>query len=127
VHRDIRPQNIFYSETKKSFVLGGLHNAVVINAKNKQASNVGYNLAGVPYYLPKYLVDIGKKEHYSEYYNYDPYKNDIYALGLTLMNALFLDTFMPMEVLTSSLRKYEKRYGYLNILKAMVSENPPSL
>lgn len=96
VHRDIRPQNIFYSETKKSFVLGGLHNAVVVNTKNKHSPNVGYNLAGVPYYLPKYLVEIGKKENYSEYYNYDPYKNDVYALGLTLMNALFLDTFMPM-------------------------------
>lgn len=106
MHRDIRPQNIFYSESKKSFVLGGLHNAVVVNAKNKQSPNVGYNLAGVPYYLPRFLVEIGRKENYSEYYNYDPFKNDIYALGLTLMNALFLDTFMPIEVLTTSLKKY---------------------
>jgi hypothetical protein len=83
--------------------------------------NIGFNLSGVPYYMPRYLISIGKKEDYSEYYNYDPFKNDIYALGLTLMNALFLDMFMPMEVLMKSLKKYESKYGYLNILKNMVS------
>jgi hypothetical protein len=86
---------VFYSEVKKGFVLGGLGNAILVNQKNRGNTQVGYNLAGVPYYLPKYLVEIGKKEDYSEYYNYDPFKNDIYALGLTLINTLFLDTFTP--------------------------------
>ena len=78
-------------------------------------------MAGVPYYLPRYLLQIGKKENFSEYYNYDPFKNDIYALGVTLLNALFLDTFTPVEVLLASLKKYETKYSYLNILKQMVS------
>jgi len=42
---------------------------------------------------------VGKREDFSEYYNYDPYKNDIYALGVTLMNCLFLDQFTPPLVL----------------------------
>lgn len=60
-HRDIRPGNIFYSEPKKGYLIGGLGNAVQVNSKNKANSNVGYNLAGVPYYLPRYLLQIGKK------------------------------------------------------------------
>jgi hypothetical protein len=27
--------------------------------------SIGYNLSGVPYYMPKYLMDIGKKEDFS--------------------------------------------------------------
>ena len=77
-------------------MIGGMHNSVLINDRNKMSQSVGYNLAGVPYYMPRFLVNIGKREDYSEYYNYDPFKNDIYALGLTLMNALFLDMFMPV-------------------------------
>lgn len=60
-HRDIRPGNIFYSEPKKGYVIGGLANAIQVNSKNRTTQNVGYNLAGVPYYLPRYLLQIGKK------------------------------------------------------------------
>jgi hypothetical protein len=52
---------VFYSEVKKGFVLGGLGNAILVNQKNRGNTQVGYNLAGVPYYLPKYLVEIGKR------------------------------------------------------------------
>ncbi len=106
-------------------------NAVSVSSKNRTSNNmvnnIGYNLSGVPYYLPRYLVNIGKKENYSEYYNYDPFKNDIYALGVTLLNALFLDVFTPVEILLTSLQKYQSRYSYLGILRQMVSDNPPSL
>lgn len=77
-------------------MIGGLANAISMGAS---AKNGGINLAGVPYYMPKYLYEVGKKEDYSEYYNYDAQQLDIYSLGLTLLNALFLDEFMPMEVL----------------------------
>lgn len=60
-HRDIRPSNIFYSEAKKGYVIGGLGNALQVNTKNRVSGNVGYNLGGVPYYLPRYLLEIGKK------------------------------------------------------------------
>ena len=59
-HRDIRPSNIWYSEKKKCFVLGGLGNAINLD-KVKITPQVGYNLSGVPYYMPKYLLKIGKK------------------------------------------------------------------
>lgn len=98
-HRDIRPSNIFYSESKKGFVIGGLGNSILIGEKNKPSGKIGYNLSGVPYYLPRYLLTIGKKENFSEYYNYDPFHIDIYALGVTLLNTLFLDTFSPVEIL----------------------------
>ena len=49
--------------------------------------------------MPSYLYQVGKKQDFSEYYNYDPQQLDIYSLGLTLLNALFLDQFMPIEVL----------------------------
>lgn len=87
-HRDIRPHNILYSPDKRGFVIGGFGNAICLKS---QSRNLGINLAGVPYYMPAYLYEVGKKEDYSEYYNYDPRQLDIYALGLTLLNALFLD------------------------------------
>lgn len=61
-HRDIRPSNLLYSSSRKGFVLGGLHNAVSIANPMR---GLGYNLAGVPYYLPKYLVEVARKEEYS--------------------------------------------------------------
>lgn len=63
-HRDIRPANIWYSDKKKGFILGGLGNAIMLD-KIKITPQVGYNLAGVPYYMPKYLLRIGKKEDFS--------------------------------------------------------------
>ncbi len=55
------------------------------------SQNIGINLAGVPYYMPKHLSKVGEKEDYSEYYNYNGYNMDVYGLGVTLLNALFLD------------------------------------
>ena len=59
-HRDIRPHNIFYSPIKKTFVIAGMQNAIVVD-KNKINPQVGFNLSGVPYYMPRYLLKIGKK------------------------------------------------------------------
>ena len=56
-HRDIRPYNFVYSSGKRGFLLGGLQHSVVIESDSK----VGYNLCGVPYYLPPKLIDIGKR------------------------------------------------------------------
>ena len=48
-HRDIRPQNIYYVGGKHGYVIGGLENSIIVeNNSNK----IGYNLNGVPYYLP---------------------------------------------------------------------------
>jgi serine/threonine protein kinase len=122
-HRDIRPSNIFYCANKHGYVLGGLQNSI----KMEDDARVGYNLCGVPYYLPTYLIEIGKREDFSEYYNYEPQKNDIYALGVTLMNCLFLDVFTSPQILADSLQKYYGKYAFLKLIKQMISENPPSL
>ena len=50
-HRDIRPHNFVYSPSKKTFVLSGFQNAVEVENDPK----IGYNLCGVPYYLPQKL------------------------------------------------------------------------
>jgi hypothetical protein len=54
-------------------------------------------------------------------------KSDIYALGVTLMNCLFLDVFTSPEILANSLQKYYTKYGFLRLIKQMISENPPNL
>ena len=61
-HRDIRPSNIYYSPSKKGFVLGGLGNGI---STAKLGQHAGINLAGVPYYMPEYLQHVGKREDYS--------------------------------------------------------------
>lgn len=45
-------------------MIGGLGNAISM-AMGTSAKNGGINLAGVPYYMPKYLYEVGKKEDYS--------------------------------------------------------------
>lgn len=68
MHRDIRPSNIFYSPLKKTYIIGGMANAMKGDKKTKNSSfknnetynsNIGINLAGVPYYMPKYLAKVG--------------------------------------------------------------------
>lgn len=124
-HRDIRPHNVYYCSSKHGYVLGGLERAIEVD--KDRTDKVGYNLCGVPYFLPSYLVDVGKREDYSEYYNYDPFKNDIHALGVTLMCCLFLDEFTPPTVLADSLQRYYNQYPFLKLIRDMVGENPPSL
>jgi hypothetical protein len=106
-------------------VLGGLERAIEVD--RERTDKVGYSLCGVPYFLPAYLVEVGKREDYSEYYNYDPFKNDIYALGVTLMNCLFLDEFTQPTVLAESLQRYYSQYPFLKLIRDMVGENPPDL
>lgn len=68
MHRDIRPSNIFYSPSKKTYIIGGMANSIKGDKNNKPStsksseskpSNIGINLAGVPYYMPKYLSKVG--------------------------------------------------------------------
>ena len=112
-HRDIRPYNFVYSPSKKSFVLSGFTNVTEVENEPK----IGYNLCGVPYYLPAKLIEIGKREDFSEYYNYNPYKVDMYALGVTLLNCLFLDQFTAPHILADSLKKYYSKWNFLRHIK----------
>ena len=48
-------------------------------------------------------------------------------MGVTLLNALFMDEFMPVEVLLKSISKYHQKYPFLSLIKAMVSESPPDV
>jgi serine/threonine protein kinase len=57
-HRDIRPHNVVYSGIKKGYVLTGLHNSIDLS---KGSKNLGFNLSGVPYYMPRFLAEVGKK------------------------------------------------------------------
>ena len=77
--------------------------------------------------MPPKLIEIGKREDFSEYYNYNPIKVDIYALGVTLLNCLFLDQFTPPHILADSLKKYYQKWNFLKLIKEMVGENPPRL
>lgn len=57
-HRDIRPYNIYFCSQKKSYVIGNFANSINMAKVNK---STGINLCGVPYYMPKYLYEVGKK------------------------------------------------------------------
>jgi hypothetical protein len=46
---------------------------------------------------------------------------DTYALGATLLNCLFLDQLTPPSILAGSLKKYEAKWGFVGILREMVS------
>jgi len=43
------------------------------------------------------------------------------------MNCLFLDLFTSPSILADSLKKYYGKYGFLKLIRDMLSDNPPKL
>lgn len=100
-HNDIRPFNIFYSVSKHAYVLGGFSFA----NKHSSQDDLSAEINGIHYYLApevkKALADAPGKRGYNQF------KNDIYALGITLLSSFFLVTPSNPEILIASARAKE--------------------
>ncbi|OMJ72657.1 hypothetical protein SteCoe_28854 [Stentor coeruleus] len=98
-HRDIKPENIFVSDDTKVLIVGDLGNA---SEKNNSRSQT---IAGTPMYLSPEI-----RKAYSETligynpinFQYNPFKSDVYSLGLTFLYMASLRDFATY----TSLRDY---------------------
>lgn len=118
-HNDIRPSNIYYSVSKHAYVLGGFTFA----NKHISPDELSAEVNSVHYYLSpevrKILGDPPSKRGYNQF------KNDIYALGITLLSSFFLVTPSNPEILISSAKIKEKEYPTILrvILSMLLPEN----
>ena len=123
VHRDIRPHNILYSGYKGSYVLTGFRLSKVLTRKQNETHAV----VGVPYYANPELRAFMKDETFADFASYNCCDSDIYALGVTLATALFLELTLPQNMILPALTKYQKQYPFLQLIIQMVSPNPPGI
>lgn len=99
-HRDIKPENIFVSDDTKTLIVGDLGNAT----ENKDTRS--QTIAGTPMYLSPeirkaYLETLSGYGRGNLQYN--PFKSDVYSLGLTFLYMASLRDFTNVV----SVRDYE--------------------
>jgi serine/threonine protein kinase len=87
-HRDIKPHNVFY--TSQGFVkIGDFGSSRIEELFTFQASFTQLTVTGTPFYMSPELklalvTDIAKIQ-------YNPYKSDVYSLGMTLLHCYLME------------------------------------
>jgi serine/threonine protein kinase len=95
-HRDIKPQNIFLT-ARKEIRVGDF------GAAKQMKLELTSTLQGSPYYLsPELKAQFRCMYMTREVFEYNPYKADVYSLGLTFLQMITLETnnlFQNLELL----------------------------
>lgn len=68
-----------------------------------------------------------KDETFADFASYNCCDTDVYALGMTLATAFFLELTLPQNMILPALSKYLKQYPFLQLIIQMISPNPPSI
>ena len=120
-HRDIKPMNIFQNPATSEYKLGDFGCA-------KSANDLAacHSIAGTPLFLSPllrtaYFAQISGREDPTV--THDPYKSDVYSLGLTIVYLLkgkAMDYFNRPEETLSEIGKLEVGNGLKEVLKAML-------
>lgn len=131
-HRDIKPENIFVKDPN-TLIVGDLGSA------REKEKNYSETIAGTPMYLSPevrlaYIENL--QGHSSNSLRYDPYKSDVYSLGLTM---LYMASLFPLKDLLNlpnleaktkgridQLVMYPKLQVYLREMLAFSAENRPN-
>lgn len=96
VHRNLKPENILYSEKKKLFMVSDLSLAVVCN-KEDTLLNCS-DLVGTPFYMAIDVFSDLSIEGNRIKFVYDPYKADVYAIGIMMVECCWVN----MEIADSN-------------------------
>lgn len=120
-HRDIKPQNIFLT-SRKEIRVGDF------GAAKQMKLDVTSTLQGSPYYLsPELKLRFRLMSPMSEY---NPYRADVYSLGLTFLQMITLEVqnkFQNLEELsrnTELILSEERLVPFKALLAAMLQPNP---
>ncbi|OMJ75761.1 hypothetical protein SteCoe_25027 [Stentor coeruleus] len=108
-HRDIKPENIFVSNDLKDLIVGDLGTA-------KEHFNLSETIAGTPMYLSPLLRQayITFLSGSSINLQHDPFKSDVYSLGLTFLYMASLRECSDLLNLANLMEKTRQRIDELN-------------
>lgn len=110
-HENISPSNIYYSISKHAYVIGGFGSATK-HLSLEESTDLAYG--NLYYRSPE-----AKSSTTGQGFN--PFKNDVYALGLSLLSSFFLATPNNPETLVASARANLKNSeAILRLLGLMV-------
>lgn len=111
-HRDIKPQNLFTNEDQSVVKVGDFGTAATVNMFGERKST----LVGSPFFLSPEL-----KRSFSAQYtgnlgaqsSYDPYKSDVYSLGVTFLYMGTLQAPIGLMDMDNLLVKTDEALGNL--------------
>jgi serine/threonine protein kinase len=125
-HRDLKPQNIFVDDQGRTLKIGDLGSSRIVTIESED----DYSIVGTPLYLSPIVRDAYAKSLANGHsrLNHNPYKSDIYSLGLIMLymasfkNPAGLTNLNTLEQsLKQRLQEIQKNYPNLfNVLSWML-------
>lgn len=124
-HRDIKPENIFVSDDFNELIVGDLGTA-------KEQFDLSTTIAGTPMYLSPILRQsyISFMSGNNRSFQHDPFKSDVYSLGLTFLYMASLRECSDLLNLSNLVEKTRQRIDELNcypnlqpILRTMLADS----
>ena len=118
VHRDIKPENIYLDNNYNAF-FGDFGESIIYD----ENENIGYDINVNMFSLPNQYLKLFNKENLNV--NMNLLKNDIYALGLTILsiecNTLSPDIDIDNKELFDQRKKYKnsKKRKYYDLCRTL--------
>ena len=123
-HRDIKLDNILYSETEKTFKIADFSESKILTEKDK--NDKVHTLKGTPAFLSPELHEIYKIHKGQVKIVYDPWKADMFSLGLCGLS-LFLTDYEFLknrDELDTIINKLNSGNFVEGVLLKMLDKNP---
>jgi serine/threonine protein kinase len=114
-HNDIRPSNVYYSISKKCFILGSFSNVMFSMVPSAIASDIQQSHGKNIYNRRK--LSIGEANSSLAF------QNDVYALGMTLLSAFYLLEPLNRQKCAPHNRFLLQQYPFLKLIKMMTTSH----
>lgn len=104
-HRDIKPSNILISN-ENSLILTDFSEAFLQSQIKEKSTSV----VGTPYFMAPEIKEIYIKQDFSNESSYNPWKSDVFSMGMTLLDCACL-IFAEKDNLDAKIKFIENHYG----------------
>ena len=130
-HRDVKPQNIFYT-SQQHVKIGDFGSSKIQDLIDFYGSFKEETVAGTPYYMSPELK-LALLEDFA-HTQYNPYKSDVYSLGLTLLFCYIQrppDELLVLRTLSENTREvvssvpYRELQGLIGLMLTVDAESRP--